>query len=657
MHPVDLVNGVSKVSKRWNALAKTPSLYRYVRARKHVRKLCVVYEKDVFFDVFPDCMPNVTFLDIAYFPDLNGSAEKLVECFPSVQVLKISDVSNLDDSLIKRLFPSDSFKNLRQLDCSSRDVKPENFFGQLCETERPLQSLHTTTTENLRAMLTSPIRNTLTELSISEYLKDSSYAAIGQLTNLKKLSIFSSLYGTDEQLMQFKTLSKLEHLHLDCCGEDCDFSYEGVAEFFELPSENAENYFPYRLKHLLFTDCHPFHLEAANALVKSCPQLISLNLSRNCYMGEEGLSVLVKNLRNLRFLDLSWLGEMRCDALRNLTNDDMPKLQFLELHRTKISEKILWALNLKRPNLIISNKTDYFINWNVQNGNPRLNKVFGGDLNSVLNDLAEVDGFCCMGETMWSLVDFYGFNNSFMQLCKEMTQTKLLPFAPKYRYSDKRYRFTDRGKHGCEPMGYPTLDLGDDERSDDSRPAASQLTKKALPDVVLLNIFKYIHPIDLVNGISRVSKRWNALAKTPSLYRFVRVLINKKSTDSESAKKFLERVKNFIRKLCMVCEINVFDVFPECMPNVTFLDITSFPDTSRCADKLMSCFPSVEELILSDIKNFDEHALSVLFSKNAFKRLRRLHFANFEDEAYKVIEKLCECERRLQFLSITNTAK
>lgn len=73
--------------------------------------------------------------------------------------------------------------------------------------------------------------------------------------------------------------------------------------------------------------------------------------------------------------------------------------------------------------------------------------------------------------------------------------------------------------------------------------------QRTIPDVVLLNVFKYLHPVDLVNGASYVSKRWNLLAKTPSLYRHVRVLVNKQSVKYESAKEFLQRVILF--SLCI----------------------------------------------------------------------------------------------------------
>ncbi|VDK17590.1 unnamed protein product [Anisakis simplex] len=284
IHPIDLVNGISRVSKRWNALAKTPSLYRYVRvlvnkkstdsgsakkflerAKNCVRKLCVTCEMNVFGDIFPKCMPNVTFLDMTSFP---GFVNKI--CGNAVEFYRLQDTVELVSQL------------------------------------------------GLGKILQTPIRDTLTEFYLRGYLQDGDYAVIGQLINLSKLSVFSSLYATDEQLMQLKSLRNLEHLHLDCSGQDCDFTIEGLIRFFELPTENESNHFPYRLKYLCFIECYNFQTDVAKALVKrpviltsevwlgvragglrqigNCPQLVSLNVSENCFLPDEGLTLLIKGL-------------------------------------------------------------------------------------------------------------------------------------------------------------------------------------------------------------------------------------------------------------------------------------------------------------------------------------------------------------------------
>uniref|UniRef100_A0A0M3IUC9 HTH_48 domain-containing protein n=1 Tax=Ascaris lumbricoides TaxID=6252 RepID=A0A0M3IUC9_ASCLU len=56
-----------------------------------------------------------------------------------------------------------------------------------------------------------------------------------------------------------------------------------------------------------------------------------------------------------------------------------------------MSEGVLGELSKQRPNLIISNKRNYFVNGVIQDGKAYINKEFIGDINAVLNDLSEID--------------------------------------------------------------------------------------------------------------------------------------------------------------------------------------------------------------------------------------------------------------------------
>uniref|UniRef100_A0A0M3IXA8 F-box domain-containing protein n=1 Tax=Ascaris lumbricoides TaxID=6252 RepID=A0A0M3IXA8_ASCLU len=104
------------------------------------------------------------------------------------------------------------------------------------------------------------------------------------------------------------------------------------------------------------------------------------------------------------------------------------------------------------------------------------------------------------------------------------------------------------------------------------------------PDSILMTIFKYMHPVDLINGVSGVSRRWNKLANAPSNYTSVRVIIDEDSVTTGSAKAFLQRGSNYIRKLCLDYAKNISPgcfshILPECMPNVTLLDISFIAGT------------------------------------------------------------------------------
>ncbi|VDK50446.1 unnamed protein product [Anisakis simplex] len=195
------------------------------------------------------------------------------------------------------------------------------------------------------------------------------FVTIATLTNLRTLQIDVSMYATPDEFMQLKSLNNLEHIHLEwsCCQ---NLKAEHLTRLFELPSENASSCFPYRLKYLRLWNC---------------PELLQM--------------VAVKAIisRNLNFLNISCLYKMRCDALYELADDDLPKLQFLILHDTEIDQKFLENLNLKHPKLMISNRRKHFINWDLKDGKqPCFNEEFAGDLNTILNDLSELYGFCCM---------------------------------------------------------------------------------------------------------------------------------------------------------------------------------------------------------------------------------------------------------------------
>ncbi|KHN79378.1 putative F-box/LRR-repeat protein C02F5.7 [Toxocara canis] len=423
MHPLDLINGISMVSKRWNKLSNAPSNYRSVRvvidgdsvrsgsARAFlqrgamcIKQLCLDYETEIspgcLADVLPECMPSVTLLDIGFVADIRSNIDALLRCFPNVEILNMEHVAGVDRESVEKIFSRDSFPRLRRFYIGPMWEIRGGAIRKLLSWERRLEVLLIRGISDISfvGIECSPFISTLTELYLHcGFLTQPSYSPIGMLKNLKKLSINSTIGTPGEELLHLKTLCNLEHLHMDCCGQDCDFSPMSIAEFFRLPDENPSDYFPYRLKYLNFSNCYEVNGESVPVIVKSCPDLESLNIRCNEFMGEEAFSLIIKNLKKLRFLDVSEMGEMTCDALRNLSNDDLPQLQFLAIHRTQVSHRILEKLNKKRPKLIITKRMNHFINWSRQDGKTHISKEFDGDVNAVLNDLSEMEGFCCMG--------------------------------------------------------------------------------------------------------------------------------------------------------------------------------------------------------------------------------------------------------------------
>ncbi|MFH4984093.1 hypothetical protein AB6A40_010802 [Gnathostoma spinigerum] len=114
-------------------------------------------------------------------------------------------------------------------------------------------------------------------------------------------------------------------------------------------------------------------------------------------MGDGGLLKIVKGLRELRFLNISYFYDrMQCRAIRNLGDEDLPHLKYLRVFDTEISEKVLRKLLLKRKNLIINPKPGYILTFTIVNGNPRFDDRFTANMDLLENDLLEQPGYCCM---------------------------------------------------------------------------------------------------------------------------------------------------------------------------------------------------------------------------------------------------------------------
>ncbi|EFO25707.1 F-box domain-containing protein [Loa loa] len=145
------------------------------------------------------------------------------------------------------------------------------------------------------------------------------------------------------------------------------------------------------------------------------------------------------------------------------------------------------------------------------------------------------------------------------------------PLSRKYDTIDRRYKFFKANSAACLQMHYPLLKdemgrhicqvvssfsepyAGDferqilKEREDDNRKKFGNkqevlTTVNDLPDDILLIIFGYCHPIDLINCFSLVSRRWNNLANHSTLLSEVRVLVTYRTLAYKSVKRFFAKV-------------------------------------------------------------------------------------------------------------------
>ncbi|KHN75728.1 F-box/LRR-repeat protein 7 [Toxocara canis] len=427
LHPLDLIHGCSKVCQRWNFLIRAPSLYREVRVvvtsesfrngsvrrflemvRTQVRKLCVVHSSSFMplnelYTIFPVCMPNVVLLDLGSFDDLPRELiEKLVSCFPNVETLNIATVarSKAKQEQLSTLFVDAAFPRLRRLVIGYVDAMDMQTAHALLSWKRQLEVLvfRNAISPRLRHVETMPFSTTLKELHL-ELVRDVDIATIYNFKNLVTLSLGCCWQMRDEHLIHLKEQYKLEHLHFSTLGEGV--STVGLASFLHLPEHNAEYCFPHRLKYLRLSYSEQFNNEAVKELLKSCPDLESLNVAGDAALDDEALSLLIANLRKLRFLDISNVcnGERKLNALQDLAGDELPYLRLLQVHyNDQIAETTLQALNVRRPSMLISPRRDYLINWSIVEGRVVFSKHFKGDLNAVINDLNDEPGFCCIDD-------------------------------------------------------------------------------------------------------------------------------------------------------------------------------------------------------------------------------------------------------------------
>lgn len=103
---------------------------------------------------------------------------------------------------------------------------------------------------------TSSWKSTLTELHLGYYIENEDFQYIADLHNLKVFSLGICIYVPDEFIAPLKNLYNLEELRINCGGEDCDLTNDGMIALFTLPCKHPEKSFPYKLKHLELADFH-----------------------------------------------------------------------------------------------------------------------------------------------------------------------------------------------------------------------------------------------------------------------------------------------------------------------------------------------------------------------------------------------------------------
>ncbi|VDM94447.1 unnamed protein product, partial [Onchocerca ochengi] len=262
------------------------------------------------------------------------------------------------------------------------------------------------------------------------------------------------------------------------------------------------------------------------------------------------------------------------------------------------------------------------------------------------------------------------------------------PISSKYDAIDRKYKFFKACHAKQMQRYYPLKKLGQCSYSS-KQPRATTFLKSQiliasemaefttssnvkkindLPNDVLLIIFDYCHPIDLIHCFSLVSRRWNYLANHSALFTEVRVLINDLSLKYGSVKNFFRRTSHYLRKLCIHCSVflpsaQVNALFDICFPNVIHLDIGSFKKmNTTLLKKLSDCFPNVETLHMDELeicslcgKNGEEwnEVVEMLFGdENIFPKVQNFFMGNIQQYCRETGAKLSVCKRPLNLLYI-----
>ncbi|VDK87583.1 unnamed protein product [Litomosoides sigmodontis] len=429
-HPIDLIHCLSLVSHRWNYLANHSSLFMEVRVlvndlslkygsvknflqrtSQHLRKLCIHCSVPLLSarvnELFEISFPNVVHLDIGSFKEMNTSLlKKLSDSFPSVETLHMDEVHRCSvydqtgeewNEVLEMLFEDETiFPKMRNFFMGNVGQYRLKTDAKLSACKRPLNllSVHNGISKlNFANIITSPWRSTLTELYLGYYIENEDFQYIAYLHNLKVFSVAMCLYTSDVDLVPLKNLYNLEELRINCGGQDCELTNDGMTALFTLPDKEPEKSFPYKLKHLEIANFYACRSGLLRAIDCNCPELKTLGLARNAFMDDEALPFIISNFKHLVFLNLSDVGKCYKDEIwSNLNDDDLPNLRFLKLHKNKVNIERLQRLNLKRPKLLISTRENYFINWTKTEDGCIFHDTFNGDIRAVENDVRQLDG-------------------------------------------------------------------------------------------------------------------------------------------------------------------------------------------------------------------------------------------------------------------------
>ncbi|MFH4978326.1 hypothetical protein AB6A40_005035 [Gnathostoma spinigerum] len=241
----------------------------------------------------------------------------------------------------------------------------------------------------------------------------------------------------------------------------------------------------------------------------------------------------------------------------------------------------------------------------------------------------------------------------------EIYEGQTFPLVKQYYIMTERYRFIESSTRSLS-MNFPSrakkdryysdkelhakayIDIFNNDAATVSQDYSDHINK--LPDCILLQVFRRLHPLDFVHSLSLVCKRWNLLVQYNGLWKDVRVTASKQSLETGALRRFLTKVNNGIKRLSIDYSFGaqvslITGALPKYMNTVTLLDMSGIEGfgegiTVDLWQKLIECFTNVETLNIARTNMLpldgDVFALIPLFfGENSFRKIRRFICGSF----------------------------
>ncbi|KHN77309.1 F-box/LRR-repeat protein 7 [Toxocara canis] len=438
LHPIDRVHSASLVCKRWNRLLYAPKVWTEVRVIVYsysvkngsakrflarvaasLQKLCLCLKEDMedypkaseVEDLLPSMLPQLTLLDIGYFPGLTSSLlSKIDACMPNLQRLNMEHAFSA--SCYDVLFSESKLANVRELilcgwGFTAHKIEALFHVRKKLEVFNADEASNTTGihSRNWKGFDEVVARSPLKRLYVRGFFRPNTL--LRELQNFENLTLLSFTYAGymgPEDILPIKRLSRLEHLHLGGNYDDYSRMTTDCLRTVFGPAETEAD-FPSRLKFLSLPYWRRLDDSVIAEITLNCQQLRSLCIARCPMVTKYGFIMIAKRLRQLRLLDVNWTADaFDASTFYEIGHDDFPQLIYLSVHSKQSPAShdemrcSLRHLMARKRTLLLSDEINSFVTYKISNGQMCFNDYFIGYVGKIANELARIEGFCCMSQ-------------------------------------------------------------------------------------------------------------------------------------------------------------------------------------------------------------------------------------------------------------------